>query len=104
MQTLDDPHCELVGHSVCLCHGRWTDCHIAAASSHSPLLRLSVVQPFVTVKGQMASKVKTEENQAVAISVEFGGSTGRSNCGDSGRHGVDKGLGASSMDCDDVIH
>jgi len=33
VQTLDNPHCEFVGYSICLCHGRWTDCHISATSS-----------------------------------------------------------------------
>jgi len=34
VQTLDNPHYELIGYSIYLCHGRWTDCHISATSSH----------------------------------------------------------------------
>jgi len=51
VQTLDNPHYELIGYSIYLCHGRWTDCHISVTSSHSPLLRLSAVKPFMTAKG-----------------------------------------------------
>jgi len=51
VQTLDNPYYELIGYSIYLCHGRWTDCHITATSSDSPLLRLSAVKPFRTAKG-----------------------------------------------------
>jgi len=67
LQIFNDPHYELIGYSIYLCHGRWTDCHISATSSHSPLLRLSAVKPFRTAKGQMASGVKTEERLAGVI-------------------------------------
>jgi len=35
VQTLDNPYCELIGYSIYLCHGRWTDCHISATSSQN---------------------------------------------------------------------
>jgi len=34
---LDNPYYELIGYSIYLCHGRWTDCHISSTLSHCPI-------------------------------------------------------------------
>jgi len=38
VQTLDNTYYELIGYSIYLCHGRWTDCHISATSSQESSL------------------------------------------------------------------
>jgi len=65
LQTLDNPYYELIGYSIyAMEDGQTATSHSLSPhtdTSHSPLLRPSVVKPFRTAKGQMVSGVRTEE-------------------------------------------
>jgi len=65
VQTFDNPHYELIGHSIYLCHGRWTDCHISATSSHGAAA--GAVGPGGTAGGGPGAGPKPAAESAMSV-------------------------------------